>query len=326
MPVWVSNTLILVQVSAINQVVRWYATRADVILLFFDPEKPGTTGETLSILTSALAGFDSKLYIVLNKADQFERIHDFARVYGSLCWNLSKVIHRKDLPPVYSICLPPRYRTDTNSVGVFSSHLESSRDFIIHEIASAPSRRIDNEIFHLLESMVKLQMHCKILNEILRRYSDLVWSARKRTLCSIGAAGCLVGTCLSLNVSKTQVFGASAAAILFLLGFQTWQSKNLSSERAKLIEDDSVAQDQFKSIYANEIAENNEATLAIWPKVREEMKIRVRERDITELSPINSEEFRTIDLILNTKIPSMWKSRTPSVSKSGTALLEHASA
>ena len=292
-----------------------------MILLFFDPEKPGTTGETLSILTSALAGFDSKLYIVLNKSDQFERIHDFARVYGSLCWNLSKVIHRKDLPPVYSICLPPRYRTDTNSVGVFSNHLESSRDFIIHEIASAPSRRIDNEIFHLLESVTKLHMHCKILNEIFRRYSNLIWTARKRTLCSIGAAGCLVGTSLSLNLSKNQIIGASAAAVLFIFGVQTWQSNSLAHERAKLIEDDVIAKELFTTVYSNEIAENNEATLAMWPKVREEMKMKIRESDITEISSVSAQEFRIIDLIINTKIPSMWKSRTPSVATSDS--LEH---
>lgn len=26
-----------------------------------------------------------------SQADQFKKIHDFARAYGSLCWNLSKV-------------------------------------------------------------------------------------------------------------------------------------------------------------------------------------------------------------------------------------------
>ena len=36
-------------------VTRWFAKRADVILLFFDPDKPGTTGETLACLTSSLA-------------------------------------------------------------------------------------------------------------------------------------------------------------------------------------------------------------------------------------------------------------------------------
>lgn len=87
-------------------VCRWYAERADVILLFFDPDKPGTTGETLSILTTALVGLDHKMYIILNKADQFHKIHDFARAYGSLCWNLSKVIPRKDLPRIHTMCLP----------------------------------------------------------------------------------------------------------------------------------------------------------------------------------------------------------------------------
>ena len=70
--------------------------------------RPGTTGETLSILTNALAGQDHKLHIILNKADKFERIHDFARAYGALCWNLSKVIPRKDLPRIYTMCVPQR--------------------------------------------------------------------------------------------------------------------------------------------------------------------------------------------------------------------------
>lgn len=94
-------------------VCQWLAERADLILLFFDPDKPGTTGETLNILTSSLAGYDYKLRIVLNKADQFSKIHDFARCYGSLCWNLSKVIKRKDLPPIYTMCVYPRNGSDS---------------------------------------------------------------------------------------------------------------------------------------------------------------------------------------------------------------------
>ena len=58
-------------------VVRWFAERADVVLLFFDPDKPGTTGETLSILLHSLGGMDHKLLIVLNKADQFKKVRSF---------------------------------------------------------------------------------------------------------------------------------------------------------------------------------------------------------------------------------------------------------
>ena len=71
-----------------------------------DPANPGTTGETLATLTHALQGSEHKLNLVLNKADSFTRMNDFARAYGALCWNLSKVIERKDLPRIYTMCIP----------------------------------------------------------------------------------------------------------------------------------------------------------------------------------------------------------------------------
>ncbi|MEM1143388.1 MAG: dynamin family protein, partial [Pseudomonadota bacterium] len=41
-------------------VVQWFAERADVVLMFFDPDKPGTTGETLQVFNESLRGIDHK--------------------------------------------------------------------------------------------------------------------------------------------------------------------------------------------------------------------------------------------------------------------------
>merc|ERR1719237_942804 len=67
-------------------VVRWWAKRADLILLLFDPDKPGTTGETLDVLTKSLAGQNHKFLVVLNKVDKLDNSVDFARAYGALAW------------------------------------------------------------------------------------------------------------------------------------------------------------------------------------------------------------------------------------------------
>jgi hypothetical protein len=67
-------------------VVRWFAERADIVLLFFDPDKPGTTGETLSILLHSLGGMDHKLMIILNKADQFEKVRQKMRLVCAPAW------------------------------------------------------------------------------------------------------------------------------------------------------------------------------------------------------------------------------------------------
>merc|ERR1712032_402459 len=85
------------------EVVRWFAKRSDLILLLFDPDKPGTTGEALDVLTKSVVGLDHKFVIVLNKVDQLDSSIDFARAYGTLSWALSKVIPRKDIPQIYTM-------------------------------------------------------------------------------------------------------------------------------------------------------------------------------------------------------------------------------
>eukprot|EP00518_Triparma_eleuthera_P009756 CAMPEP_0182469386 /NCGR_PEP_ID=MMETSP1319-20130603/17006_1 /TAXON_ID=172717 /ORGANISM="Bolidomonas pacifica, Strain RCC208" /LENGTH=378 /DNA_ID=CAMNT_0024669689 /DNA_START=1 /DNA_END=1134 /DNA_ORIENTATION=+ len=144
-------------------VVKWFAERADVILLFFDPDKPGTTGETLSTLVNSLAGLDHKLHIILNKADQFSRIHDFARAYGSLCWNLSKVIGRKDLPVIWTMCLPRGEHKGT--VGAMETGMEDlhrAREEVISEVMKAPARRVDNAITRLGDGVGLLSVHARV--------------------------------------------------------------------------------------------------------------------------------------------------------------------
>ena len=136
--------------------------------IFFDPDKPGTTGETLSILLHSLGGMDHKLLIVLNKADQFKKIHDFARAYGSLCWNLSKVIPRKDLPRIFTMCLPvDKSKETTMSSGQSTAEaldqgaladLHQTRDDVLAEVMKAPKRRIDNVITNLHDSVHLLLM------------------------------------------------------------------------------------------------------------------------------------------------------------------------
>lgn len=179
-------------------VVRWYANRADIVCLFFDPDKPGTTGETLHVLLHALSGMDHKLMILLNKADQFTKIHDFARAYGSLCWNLSKVIPRKDLPKIYTMCLPtsssstkvPEENTTTkssnndhnnNNTSLSSSSiydLQAARNEVVNEVYKAPLRRIDNVISDLEYSVQQLHMYGVILQDIHTKWSNYIWTLR----------------------------------------------------------------------------------------------------------------------------------------------------
>ncbi len=192
-------------------VVRWFAERADLVLVFFDPDKPGTTGETLQVFRESLAGIDHKMLIILNKVDQFQSLHDFARAYGALCWNLGKVIPRKDLPMIYNIFVPladkPRSRLPMED-------FEKARNDLIGELRRAPTRRMDNQITQLQAYAGRLRLHAMVVDKAADRFKSI--RARWRGLWlllfgGLGAAAVGTGMVVALPVI------AVAAVLAFIV-------------------------------------------------------------------------------------------------------------
>ncbi|KAJ0395972.1 hypothetical protein P43SY_008988 [Pythium insidiosum] len=191
-----------------KRVVQWFADRADVILVMFDPDKPGTTFETLDVLTSSLRELSSKVLLILNKVDDFQTVHDFARAYGALCWNLSKVIPRKDLPFIYTMYVPqdqrdaaPRRQNPTArrvkppatpsndddggaghtngnaaSRGVqrmLEHEFDGTRGEVVREVERAPDRATDNVLNLLKATASRLKMHVTLVDACRQEYADL---------------------------------------------------------------------------------------------------------------------------------------------------------
>eukprot|EP01063_Lacrimia_lanifica_P013137 TRINITY_DN19776_c0_g1_i1.p1 TRINITY_DN19776_c0_g1~~TRINITY_DN19776_c0_g1_i1.p1 ORF type:complete len:501 (+),score=170.38 TRINITY_DN19776_c0_g1_i1:137-1504(+) len=191
-------------------VTKWFAERADVILLLFDPANPGTTGETLDVLTQSLQDMEHKFLIVMNKVDQFDNVSDFARAYGALCWNLSKVVNRKDIPRIYTMFTP---QSDTKLQAALENALPidefaKARHEVTEEVLRAPSRRMDNHLTLLSETAWKVYITAKINEALRKKYASARFRIRSTVsllsvsavaaACSTGSVPTVVaGTCLA---------------------------------------------------------------------------------------------------------------------------------
>ena len=131
-------------------VVREFAAHADLILFFFDPDKPGTTGESLRIFTDALSDVMYKVLIAFNKVDTFEDVRDFARTYGSLCWNLSRVVRTKDMPHIYCTFLEELAGSKQRQIDL-ADFSKSTRE-LEREVSRVADRRRSNVIGALLDA------------------------------------------------------------------------------------------------------------------------------------------------------------------------------
>jgi len=309
--------------------VRWFADRADVVLLFFDPDKPGTTGETLSILTNSLAGLDHKLYIILNKADQFRRIHDFARAYGSLCWNLSKVITRKDLPRIFTMCLPeqdrladggPTARLDLDAGANGESgglqDLHETRNDVVAEVFKAPKRRIDNVITRLTDSAHLLEVHCTVLQQLQKSRNRHVWRGRLAltgaTLVAAGAAAAAATLTM-----PTEVLAATGAAGLMVVGgTHLYNRRVLADETAQLLTSEGL-NTAFEACYAPRLAEGDEFVLAVWKRIRDNLKVSLTTAGFEGVDKVRAGQLQELARVLEEEVPSLRRLASPHQTQQG---------
>jgi len=133
-------------------VVGELARLADLIILMFDPHKAGTIMETYQAIRSTLPGAtgEDRVLYVLNRIDECDNVPDLVRSYGTLCWNLSQMTGRKDIPRLYLTFAAKE--GDSPPQGVES--WISERDELKRAVDTAPTMRI-NHVFQEAERGVR---------------------------------------------------------------------------------------------------------------------------------------------------------------------------
>ena len=140
---------------------------ADMVLVLFDPHKAGTVREAYTSLRDTLPAktFEDRVRFVLNRIDECTSMIDLLKVYGTLCWNLSQMTGRKDIPPIrltYSPTAHAKEYGDRDGES-YLSYLENQREELKDEILEAPRHRLDHlatfvethssRLSHMLEAL-----------------------------------------------------------------------------------------------------------------------------------------------------------------------------
>lgn len=213
-----------------QQVIGDLAQIADLVLVVFDPHKAGTVRESYISIRETLPSrtFEDRLLFVLNRIDECASFIDLLQVYGTLCWNLSQITGRKDIPPI-RLTYSPRamLRTGKRSGGdmSFLGHLENQREELKRAILQAPRHRLDNlatfvethgeRLTHFLEALVNYYL-------VLRKFR---WKHRfmgfvVSLLIGAGVTFGLMATNLLGGMDQRLILGVGGGAALIV--FSLW--------------------------------------------------------------------------------------------------------
>eukprot|EP01059_Diplonema_ambulator_P008202 TRINITY_DN1773_c1_g1_i1.p1 TRINITY_DN1773_c1_g1~~TRINITY_DN1773_c1_g1_i1.p1 ORF type:complete len:479 (+),score=66.61 TRINITY_DN1773_c1_g1_i1:54-1439(+) len=174
--------------EVVHETIYWFSSRADMILFFFDPEKPGGI-EQQQVLTHLLkTGMEGKIRFVFNKVDKLSTTQDFVLTFGTLCWTVSKYFPRKEPPMFYTIYTPRGSLEDGNTT---LGECLQKREDLLREIVKVPSQRADNLIEQTEDAILRVRVAAMACNELLTR------GRRRRRTCFVG---CLLVAALLFGV------------------------------------------------------------------------------------------------------------------------------
>ena len=198
-------------------VVGVLAKLCDMVFFLLDPEKPGTTGETVNVFSECLVGIEAKLQVLLNKCDSFTSVYDFARAYGTMCWNLAKVLKTKDLPKIWTV-YSGEERGPAES-GFALTDFNRHRSEFLNIISDASGRRRDNVFSQSQHDFLGLSIRMRIVNSLARRLAvrtalTILCGAILATVSYFG-----VGRLLPDMGATAWMLGGLAGAVVLLAAF-----------------------------------------------------------------------------------------------------------
>jgi len=178
--------------------VKEFAKLADLIVLMFDPHKAGTIQETYNTIRNTLpvATGEDRILFVMSRIDECDNLGDLVRSYGTLCWNLSQMTGRKDIPHVY-LTFSPDIVNITSELEVWAAEREQLK----RKVLEAPELRIG----HILQNVDKKLQDLMVVAEAMKNFAE----GGKKQFSTAMKNGLLVGTLcfLFLDVVLREIWG-----------------------------------------------------------------------------------------------------------------------
>ncbi|MEW6517936.1 MAG: dynamin family protein [Thermodesulfobacteriota bacterium] len=170
-----------------------FAKLADLVVLMFDPHKAGTISETYTAIRSTLpdtAGED-RIVFVMSRIDECDNLSDLVRSYGTLCWNLSQMTGRKDIPTIY-VTYAPEAAEPSEILSVW----REEREQLKKKILSAPGFRVNHILQDIDRQVNELLLVCEAMNTFSGMGRTMLAGVGKFTLVAGVAAFFLTGPIL----------------------------------------------------------------------------------------------------------------------------------
>jgi len=156
-----------------EQVMKWFAERADLIIIMFDAHKLDISDELKRVIELMIPHAD-KIRVLLNKADQVST-QQLMRVYGALMWSLGKVMNTPEVSRVFIGSFWENPLAHTEQADLF----QQEQLDLLHDIRILPANAVMRRINELVKRARSVKVHAYIIH-YLRKQLPYTFGKREK--------------------------------------------------------------------------------------------------------------------------------------------------
>lgn len=154
---------------------RWFADRADIILLFFDVHKTDISDETKAVVQN-LGPNQAKVRIMLNKVDTLGPV-SLLRSYGALMFGLGRVFTTPELKRIYL----GSFRKEEYDVASEVLHpvFKEDKELLMNELTHLAKEAVMQKVNSFIQRIKLAKAHATLL-DYLRQQMPSMWGSEKK--------------------------------------------------------------------------------------------------------------------------------------------------
>jgi len=156
-----------------EQVMKWFAERADLIIIMFDAHKLDISDELKNVI-ELMKPHQDKIRVLLNKADSVST-QQLMRVYGALMWSLGKVMNTPEVCRIFIGSFWGRPIQNTEQLELFN---QEKLD-LFNDIGQLPQNAVMRRINELVKRARSVKVHAYIVH-YLRKQLPYTWGKREK--------------------------------------------------------------------------------------------------------------------------------------------------
>mmetsp|Transcript_3874 Transcript_3874/g.6054 ORF Transcript_3874/g.6054 Transcript_3874/m.6054 type:complete len:599 (-) Transcript_3874:244-2040(-) len=155
-------------------VAGWFIERCDMIMLMFDTDKLDISDEFSSVIKK-LSGHESKVRVILNKADQVDS-QRLMKVYGALLWSLGQVMQVSEVVKVYV----GNFRSGPLQNDYNASLFDLEKESLMKDFLDIPRGAAIRKINRFVKRARKVKVHALLLDYMKGEMPMIMGKAKKQ--------------------------------------------------------------------------------------------------------------------------------------------------